>query len=201
MPILQLRIELLHIAPLIWRRIQVPDDCSFWDLHVAIQGAFAWNDSHLHEFRCRGRGGNERRFGIPLDDFDDDPPQPGWEHRVADVLTRASPTLEYEYDFGDGWEHRVVLEEILEPAPGRRYPRCVAGERSAPPDDCGGPVGYEDLLATLADPADPDHASLHAWASSQKGQRGHLDPEAFDEQRVKFAKPGPRLKRLLADRR
>jgi len=201
MSILQLRIELLHIEPLIWRRIQVPGDCTFWDLHVAIQSAFAWNDSHLHEFRRGGDGGNDLRFGIPLDEAGDGLLRPGWEHRVADVLTLADPALEYAYDFGDSWEHRVVLEDILEPAPGRRYPRCVAGERSAPPDDCGGPGGYQDLLATLADPADPDHASLHAWASSQKGQRGRFDPEAFDEQRVKFARPGPRLKRLLADRR
>jgi hypothetical protein len=123
---------------------------------------------------------------------------------VADVLTVADPTLEYEYDFGDGWEHRVVLEEILEPAPGRTYPRCTAGERSAPPDDCGGPGGYESLLATLAtlaDPEDPDHASSHVWASSQKGKRGTFDPEAFDEQKVKFVNSMLRLKRLLADRR
>ena len=64
---------------------------------------------------------------------------------------------------------------------------------------CGGPGGYENLLETLADPEDPDHASSHVWASSQKGRRGKFDPETFDEQQVKFAKPGPRLKRLLAD--
>ena len=92
MPILQLRIELLHIEPLIWRRIQMPGDCTFWDLHVAIQSAFAWNDSHLHEFRRGGEGGNDLRFGIPLDDFDGDPPRPGWKHRVADVQTFADPT-------------------------------------------------------------------------------------------------------------
>lgn len=201
MPILQLRIELLHVRPLIWRRIQVPRDCTFWDLHIAIQSAFAWNDTHLHEFRSGGQRGNDLRFGIPLDDLDDDPPRPGWEHHVADVLTFANPTLEYEYDFGDGWEHRVVLEEILEPALGRTYPRCTAGERSAPPDDCGGPGGYECLLATLADPENPDHASSHAWASSQKGRRGSFDPEAFDEQKVKFGNSKLRLKRLLADRR
>ncbi|WP_374473963.1 plasmid pRiA4b ORF-3 family protein [Arenimonas sp.] len=117
---------------------------------------------------------------------------------MADVLTRANPRLEYEYDFGDGWEHTVVLEEILEAAPGKKYPRCIAGERSAPPDDCGGPGGYESLLETLADPGDPDHKSSHVWASSQKGKRGKFDPEASDEQQVKFANPAPRLKRLLA---
>ena len=197
-PILQIRVELQEIEPLIWRRIQVPGDYTFWDLHVAIQSAFAWTDTHLHEFRPWGQRDGTPRFGMLLDDFDDNPPLPGWEHRVADVLTRANPRIEYEYDFGDGWEHTVVLEEILEAAAGKKYPRCTAGERSAPPDDCGGPGGYESLLESLANPEDPDYKSSHIWASSQKGQRGKFDPEAFDEQQVKFANPAPRLKRLLA---
>lgn len=197
-PILQIRVELQEIEPLIWRRLQVPGDYTFWDLHVAIQSAFAWTDTHLHEFRRWGQRDGSPRFGMPLDDFDENPPRPGWEHRVADVLTRANPRLEYEYDFGDGWEHAVVLEEILEAAPGKNYPRCTAGERSAPPDDCGGPGGYECLLETLADSEDPDHKSSHVWASRQKGKRGKFDPEAFDEQQVKFTNPAPRLKRLLA---
>lgn len=196
--ILQIRIELERIEPLVWRRIQVPGHYTFWDLHVAIQSAFAWTDTHLHEFRPCGQRDGTPRFGLPLDDFDDNPPLPCWEHCVADVLTRANPRIEYEYDFGDGWEHTVVLEEILEAAPGKKYPRCTAGERSAPPDDCGGPGGYESLLETLADPEDPEYKSSHLWASSQKGQRGKFDPEAFDEQQVKFANPTPRLKRLLA---
>jgi hypothetical protein len=197
-PILQIRVELQEIEPLIWRRLQVPGDYTFWDLHVAIQSAFAWTDTHLHEFRPWGQRGGYPRFGMPLDDFGDNPPLPGWEHHVVDALTLANPRLEYEYDFGDGWEHTVVLEEILEAVPGKRYPRCTAGERSAPPDDCGGPGGYESLLETLADPENPEHKSSHVWASRQKGQRGQFDPEAFDEQQVKFANPAPRLKRLLA---
>jgi hypothetical protein len=199
-PILQLRVELLHVEPLIWRRLQVPGDYTFWDLHVAIQSAFAWADTHLHEFRACGPRDGSPRFGMPLDDFDDNPPLPGWEHRVADVLTRTNPRMEYEYDFGDGWAHLVTLEDVLTAAPGKKYPRCTAGERSAPPDDCGGPGGYESLLQTLADPEDPGHAQSHVWASRQKGRRGRFDPEAFDEQQIKFANPALRLKRLLAYR-
>lgn len=90
-PILQLRVELLHIEPLIWRRLQVPGDYTFWELHVAIQSAFAWNDTHLHEFRPVNQCDGNPRFGMPLDDFDDSPPHPGWEHRAADVLTRTTP--------------------------------------------------------------------------------------------------------------
>ena len=131
-------------------------------LHVAIQSVFGWSDTHLHEFRPWGYRDGGSRFGIPMDEFDDGAPVlPGWEHRVADVLTPANPRLEYEYDFG-------------------------------------GPGGYECLLETMANPEHPDHASSHAWAASQKGRRGKFDPEAFDEQQVKFANPAPRLKRLLA---
>lgn len=150
-PILQLRIGLLHIEPLIWRRIQVPGDYTFWDLHIAIQGAFAWTDTHLHEFRPWGERDGRPRFGMPLDDFED-PPLSGWEHRVADVMSPANPVLEYGYDFGDGRLHEITLEEVLATALGKKYPRCTAGELSAPPDDCGGPSGYESLLETLADP-------------------------------------------------
>ncbi len=197
-PILQLRVELLQIEPLIWRRLQVAGNCTFWDLHVAIQSAFAWTDSHLHEFRPWDEQDAQPRFGMPLDEFDDNPPLPGWEHRVPYVLTQANSRLEYEYDFGDGWLHLITLEEVLTAAPGKKYPRCTAGERCAPPDDCGGPPGYESLLETLSDPEDPDYAASNVWATSQKGRRGKFDPEAFDEQHVKFANPAPRLKRLLA---
>ena len=197
--ILQLRIELLHVEPLIWRRLQVPGDYTFWDLHVAIQSAFAWMDTHLHEFRPWDNDEAGPHYGMPLDASEENPPLPGWKHRVAEVLTRANPRLEYEYDFGDGWRHLVTLEEILTAAPGRKYPRCAAGERCGPPDDCGGPPGYADLLEILSNPQDPEYADSHVWATSQKGKRGLFDPEAFDEQKVKFANPAPRLKRFLAD--
>lgn len=197
--ILQLRIELLHIEPLIWRRLQVPGHYTFWDLHAAIQSAFGWNDTHLHEFHPWNRRDGGSRFGIPMDDIEGAASTlPGWEHRVADVLTATNPRMEYEYDFGDGWQHLIMLEEVMQSAPGKKYPRCTAGERAGPPDDCGGPRGYESLLEVLSDPDDPEYASSHVWATSQKGKRGKFDPEAFDEQQVKFANPAPRLKRLLA---
>ncbi len=199
--ILQLRIELQDVQPLVWRRIQLPGDCTFWDLHVAIQSAFGWNDSHLHEFRLPGDRARDRRFGIPIDsDFDDALALPGWEHRVADHVSRTASRLEYWYDFGDDWLHDVIFEDWVSAAPGKRYPRCLAGERAGPPDDCGGAPGYARLLEILADPRDEDHDSSHAWAASMKGLRGRFDPEAFDEQAVRFAKPAARLKRLLAQR-
>lgn len=202
-PVLQFRIELLGIEPLIWRRIQVPGNYTFWDLHVAIQSAFAWNDSHLHEFKLMSLDGQRLCFGLPVDgDFDRGPDGEllqVWKHKVADYLDAKSQRIAYLYDFGDDWEHAVIFEDALPKAPGKKYPRCTAGERSGPPDDCGGVRGYESLLEILANPDDEEYASSHEWATSIKGMRGKFDPEAFDEQAVKFADPKPRLRRMLKE--
>lgn len=205
MGVLQLRIGLIGIAPPIWRRLQIPDAYSFWDLHVAIQSAFGWNDSHLHEFMVRRPGDRSPslRFGIPLPDDSfrppEDRPSPGWKHLVSTHLAVGQTGVTYLYDFGDHWEHEVLLEEVLASAPGKRYPRCIVGERAGPPDDCGGPHGYASLLEVLSDPGAEDHAEMKAWASSIKGLRGAFDPEAFDEQQIRFANPAPRLKRMLGE--
>jgi hypothetical protein len=202
-PVLQFRIELLGIQPLIWRRIQVPSDYTFWDLHMAIQSAFAWNDSHLHEFTLGTESGKRLCFGLPVDgDYDRGPDGellPVWKHKVADYLGAKSQRMTYLYDFGDDWEHAVFFEGALPKAPGTKYPRCTAGERCAPPDDCGGPYGYENLLEILTNPQDEEYESSHVWAARMKGLRGKFDPEAFDEQAVKFANPAPRLKRMLEE--
>lgn len=205
MGILQLRIELSDVAPLIWRRLQIPDSYSFWDLHVAIQSAFGWNDTHLHEFAvpCRGGVSPLLRIGIPLADdafrTSEETLLPGWEQRVAENLAVGQTGVTYLYDFGDHWEHRVLLEEALDSSPGRRYPRCVAGERAGPPDDCGGAHGYASLLEVLADPQAEGHAEMKSWASRAKGLSGAFDPEAFDEQQIKFENPATRLRRMLRD--
>ena len=135
--ILQFRIELLGVQPLIWRRIQVPGGYTFWDLHVAIQSAFAWNDSHLHEFRLTTSSGKRLCFGLPVDgDYDRGPDGellPVWKHKVADYLNAKSDRIAYLYDFGDAWEQpsssktrcprrlaRSTLAALLASAAGRR---------------------------------------------------------------------------------
>lgn len=200
--ILQLRIELKHLKPLIWRRLEVPAQASFWDLHVAIQSAFNWQDRHLHEFRGTADAGKTWRFGIPLPDHThSDPlnrPLPGWIHRIADHLNESQPRLDYVYDFGDDWQHRVILEGEFKRIPGRRYPRCTDGARAAPPEDCGGIPGYQGLIEALQDPQHPEHAFLGRWIKGGKKLRERYDPEAFDSDRIKFTYPAPRLSRLLA---
>ena len=114
----QFRIALKEIEPAMWRRIQVPAEYSFWDLHVAVQDAMGWLDSHLHAFEMPDAKAPKQkaRFGIPgelFDDYDDDETLSGWEYRIADCFTLANARAEYVYDFGDHWDHDIVLEDIL----------------------------------------------------------------------------------------
>jgi hypothetical protein len=185
------KITLQGIVPAVWRRIEVPSDYSFWDLHVAIQDAMGWTDSHLHVFRV-----GEEQVGIPDEDaFEGDAPYlPGWEIRMDEYFTEAGDVAPYEYDFGDGWEHEVLLEEIAPRAPKTKYPRCLAGERACPPEDCGGVPGYENMLEILADPDHEEHADTVQWVG------GAYDPGRFDPEIVRFDDPKKRWKTAFGDR-
>jgi hypothetical protein len=182
---LQFRIELLGIEPAIWRRIEVPARYTFWDLHVAIQDAMGWRDSHLHAFRLPDRvGAEEVWIGIPdPEPFEGDPDiLPGWALPVT-LVFRPGDSIEYEYDFGDGWMHEVRSESAGLAEPGAKYPRCTGGERACPPEDSGGPPGYADLLDALRDTAHPEHSAMRRWAGR------NFDPERFDPAKVKFQDP------------
>ncbi|MCK4393963.1 plasmid pRiA4b ORF-3 family protein [Candidatus Bipolaricaulota bacterium] len=182
--VFQFKIELLGVEPLIWRRIRVPGDYTFWDLHVAIQDAMGWLDYHLHAFRIVG---SSVVIGIP-DIEGDDPPdfRPGWEVGVRDVFLHGSPLALYEYDFGDSWFHEVRLEGVYDVEKEVVYPRCLDGARRCPPEDCGGTYGYEDFLRAIGDPTDPEHDSLLEWIG------GSFDPEEFDPSKVHFDDPAKR---------
>lgn len=184
--ILRFKIQLREIRPAIWRRIEVPASYTFWDLHVAIQDAMGWLDSHLHAFRIKDRTGwAEAVIGIPESEENPDL-LPGWRIRVVDYLGEAGMRARYEYDFGDDWQHDLTLEAILPRQTRTKYPRCLAGARACPPEDCGGPHGYARLLEMLADPADPERAEMLAWLG------GPFDPKAFDPREVRFDNPKKR---------
>lgn len=194
--VLRLRVDLQHIEPPIWRLIEVPSTYTFWDLHVALQDAMGWLDCHLHAFRVRDpESGEIEEIGIPTGDAFAGEPQPlaGWEMDVREYLTEPGATAWYEYDFGDGWEHKVVLEEIAQRAKGVRYPRCLEGARACPPEDCGGPPGYEDVVAILADPAHEEYEETREWLG------GDYDPEAFDPRAVRFSNPKQRWKKAFQE--
>jgi hypothetical protein len=192
----QFLIVLKETDPLVWRRIQVPDDYSFWDLHVAIQDAMGWLDYHLHEFRLCDPSGALVSIGIPTGEEEPDRPVlPGWSIRLATFFEgsgwHAPPAL-YAYDFGDDWEHALVHEGMLMAEASPSYPRCLAGARRCPPEDCGGVHGYAEFLEAIADPKHPDHEEMRAWA-------GTFDPDDFTPSKVKFDDPKKRWKKAFRD--
>ena len=183
----QFLIVLANTDPLIWRRIQVPGAYSFWDLHVALQDAMGWLDCHLHEFRVvlDSKSGRIGRFGIPVEDMLE-PVQPGWTVKVSDVLSGDDLPILYVYDFGDDWHHAVIYEGGVPLDRGTRYPRCVAGARKCPPEDCGGVHGYKELLEAIRDPKHERHRELLDWLG------GAFDPDAFDAAEITFDDPRKR---------
>jgi hypothetical protein len=189
----QFLVVLSGTDPLVWRRIQVPQTYSFWDLHVAIQDAMGWTDSHLHEFRLLDV--DEKSIvsiGIPTaDDPEDRPVVPGWEVPLSGYFAarpwHALPVL-YAYDFGDDWEHVLVHEGMESADSSAKYPRCLAGARRCPPEDCGGVHGYIEFLEIIANPNHPEHASTMEWSG------GDYDPAAFDPADVVFENPRKRWK-------
>ena len=191
----QFKITMKDITPLIWRRIVVPETYNFWDLHVAIQDAMGWLDYHLHLFRIRRKhAGKITEIGIPnADGFDDEIPiLAGWEIPIADYFNDVGVTADYEYDFGDGWQHEVVLEGILLREKGQKYPQCLAGAQACPPEDCGGVPGYYRLLEVMSDPRDDEYEEMVAWLGKK------YNPQEFKPKKVKFDNPKRRWEKAFS---
>jgi hypothetical protein len=163
------------VRPAVLRRVQVPGELSLAGLHAVVQVAMGWTDSHLHEFDVDGA-----RYGLPDPDWDAG--EVGDEARVTLFrLLGQGDRAGYVYDFGDGWTHRLTVEKVLAPEPGVSYPRCVSGRRACPPEDVGGPWGYDEFLAAMADPAHPEHEQYREWLGEP------FDPAAFDLTEVNAA--------------
>lgn len=174
----QLKVTLKEIQPPIWRCLQVPADMSLDRLHRVVQDAMGWTDTHLHAYEINGI-----RYGVP----DMDTPEDERDERDIrlDGIAGEGERILYEYDFGDGWEHEIVVEKIQPPDPDAHYPRCVGGERACPPEDCGGPPGYQELLEILRDPSHPEYEDTRHWLDRD------FNPEALDLDDINAA-----LKRL-----
>ena len=179
----QLKITLRYLKPEIWRRVLVPHDIALPRFHDVIQIAMGWTDSHLHGFETKTAS-----YRIFLDDgddsiFGDDFPGALKEldeskHRLGDLLAKPKAKCVYTYDFGDNWEHDIVLEKL---APvGKRITRAeiLAGENACPPEDCGSVPGYCDLIAILSDPKHPEHKNQREWLGLEKGEK--FDPAFYD---------------------
>lgn len=183
----QFKITLKGIRPPIWRRIQVPETYTFWDLHVAIQDAMGWDDYHLHEFEVTSPStGSTVNIGTPHEEYGEKVLRED-KQKIKDYFTANNRSAEYMYDFGDSWVHTVRLEKIL-PREGGRYPCCTGGERACPPEDCGGVWGYEELLEVLKNPDHAEYEEMVDWVGED------FDSEYFDEKEVLFSDPDERFR-------
>lgn len=190
--ILRLYVQLVDVYPPVWRRIEMRSDVTFWALHVALQNAMGWTDSHLHDFELPSADRDEPAWiGMPdLEGDDEREIRADFDERLDAWVHCAGESFFYNYDYGDGWRHRVVVEAI-EPAPARvRYPRCLAGERACPPENVGGPQGYETFLEALADPEHEEHDQYREWVGEG------FDAERFDPAEVRFEDPAKRLREV-----
>lgn len=159
--------QLAEINPVVWRRVLVPGAVRLAKLSEMLLAAMGWTNSHLHAFRV-----GENRYGMCFDDY----PEEEMDEKGVTVLQalREERRFVYDYDFGDGWEHDVVIEELRWSYFGLKFAVCIDGQNACPPEDVGGPGGYSEFLDAVSDPKHEEHASYLEWAG------GSFDPAEFD---------------------
>ncbi len=171
--IYQIQIALKGSKPKIWRRILVPSDIFLSDFHKIIQTTMGWTNSHLHQF-IKDRTFYARKI---LDDV-------LWGEmdsidyskiRIYDLLKKEKDKIIYEYDFGDGWEHDIILEKIETNVRDKYIPTCLDGKNNCPPEDCGGIWGYSDMLEILKHPEHEEYEEYIEWLGEE------FDPKYFDK--------------------
>ncbi len=172
----QIQIALRGSKPKIWRRILVPSDLLLSDFHKIIQTTMGWTNSHLHQF-IKGRTFYTRKMSG--DDF--------WgemdildysKMKLSDLLKKEKDKIIYEYDFGDGWEHDIILEKIDISEENKNIPTCLTGKNSCPPEDCGGIWGYLDMLEILKHPDHEEYEEYTEWLGEE------FDPKYFDKAEI-----------------
>jgi len=177
----QVKITIEDIQPEIWRRLKLPGDLNFAQLHEIIQAAFSWTDTHLHEFVVGG-------LVVGAPDFDEDGMSGRRTLEATEVSLRdldlrrwSDPRILYEYDFGDGWRHWIEFETQVPRAANETYPLLVDGARHGPPEDVGGAGGYAWFLEAWSDPGHQDHRQMRTWVGRA------FNPETFEREKVQKA--------------
>ncbi len=177
--IYQIKITLNGIRPPIWRRIQVASNTTLQDLHNILQVTMGWMGGHLHMFTASGEQYSLAPFYEPDSSFlDEIDAKDSSRIKLNKLVTGEGYKMLYEYDFGDGWEHVILVEKILPMTPDTKLPVCIKGKRACPPEDVGGIWGYEEFLQALQDPDHPEHEMYAEWLDYD------FDPEYFDKDEV-----------------
>lgn len=180
--LLTLHIKLAHIHnPPVWRRLTVPGQFTFDALHYVIQAAFGWENAHLYLFSEKGHGSDEI-IKEPYDD-EDDRVKDSYEIELSQVLNKIKQKYMYIYDFGDDWMHNITVEKIEDTEASKAD--CTAGKGTCPPEDCGGPMGYEYLKEILSNPRHKEYKERREWLGLKRGQKWNAD--AFDLEKAKAA--------------
>jgi Plasmid pRiA4b ORF-3-like protein len=170
-----LRIELVDIEPLIWRRVAVRASINLPVLHSVIQATMGWLDNHLWEFAIK-----HRRYRLPIAD------DPDWNRRITDatgvklieLLASGATEISYLYDMGDNWQHRIIVEKLKPAEAAALYPQFLGGERRCPPEDCGGFPGYYEFLGNITRKQSKKRKAALDWYG------GPYNPDDIDEQQI-----------------
>jgi len=174
----QLKVSINGTKPPIWRRFLTVDTIRLDELHMLLQVIMGWTDSHLHQFISHGTF-----YGVPDEDYDlmDMEVLDETRFRLNQLLKTEKASIVYEYDFGDGWNHKITLEKILPFDVEQAIPVCVKAKGACPPEDVGGTWGYYEFLEALEDINHPEHESYKEWVG------GDFDPEFYSIQDVNNA--------------
>ena len=175
----QFKIQLKNISnPSVWRRVLVSDTCTFHDLHRIIQQVFPWGDYHMYQFSPSGYGSHPV-ISIPNDDVWDVSELESNMTKLNEVFKTEKQTYTYIYDFGDDWIHKITLEKILPDT--IFHPKCIKGKGKCPPEDCGGPWGYENLLEILEHPKHEEYKNMREWLGLEKNEKWNVEEFDLDE--------------------
>ena len=176
-----LKIKLLGIEPEIWRRFIVPGNISLDRMHDVIQIVMGWTDSHLHEFTI-----NKKRYTENPETKEEGTDENG--RQLLNLVEKDGASFKYFYDFGDGWEHEVTIEDSNYVNPGLMGTPvvCLAGARACPPEDVGGVDGYREFCKVMSSPKHKEYMSYKEWFAEIQGHGEKFDSEEFDIERVNF---------------
>ena len=172
----ELKVSLVDAKPPIWRRLLIGSATPLPLVHCTLQVAMGWTSSHLHQFIA-----DRETYGTPNPEVDFDEIHDEARCSLGSLLKREKDSMLYEYDFGDGWRHKITLEKIQLMDSATPLPQCLKGKGACPPEDVGGIWGYQQPLERIADPQNPEREELLEWAG------GEFDPNALDIEAINEA--------------